>query len=301
MNLSEIAKLLGYRREDVRDAIVAGIETPISKTKVFLRATQDGPDFDVLDADLDVFIAAFDGDEPGRHPPTHVRRTLLVEAGHKCGICRADAPPQFHHIIEWSKIKHYDPEFMLAVCGTCHTKINAGQIDPQAQRLYKQRLRGGQANDVFATSKTGPLRFQWQDIAAVITGVRDAVVTKAKADMPADLTSMDLETKNELNRLSSEYFDEMRTLHEPHFHRFTEFLKAPENGAMRDKYDEIVDELRTQLARHRTQYGPFEEVLRDLYETTICAAPSAFQGNRRVLNAFFSFMYFNCDLGEKQK
>jgi hypothetical protein len=140
MNLKEATSLLSWKRELVELAIVEGVETPRTKVKVKLVADQQGSDFDILDDELDRFLAAFEKEEPGRNPPVSVRRELLVECGFQCAVCESDAPLRFHHILDWANLKHHDPKHMLAVCGSCHDKIGAGQIDTKSQRNFKNKL-----------------------------------------------------------------------------------------------------------------------------------------------------------------
>src|SRR5262249_49572254 len=81
-----------------------------------------------------------EAEEPGRWPPAAVRRSLLVEAKHRCAICRDAAPIQFHHMLDWAKVRHHDPRHMLAVCGTCHSRCTNGFIDYRSQVAYKTQL-----------------------------------------------------------------------------------------------------------------------------------------------------------------
>ena len=97
-------------------------------------------DYDISEKDVDALLAAFENEAPGRYPPVSVRRELLVESGYQCSICKSDSPLQFHHIVDWAKLKHHDAKHMLAVCGSCHVKIGLGQIDTKAQKQFKARL-----------------------------------------------------------------------------------------------------------------------------------------------------------------
>src|SRR6266446_966878 len=129
MNLKDAAGLLGWKRELVELAITEGIETPQNKYRAKLSATPQGSDFDILDGDVEKFLAQFEAEEPGRYPPVAVRRALLIESGYQCAVCRSDAPLRFHHIVDWANLRHHDPKHMLTVCGSCHDKIGLGMID----------------------------------------------------------------------------------------------------------------------------------------------------------------------------
>ena len=118
MDLNDAMGLLQMRRQEILDAINTGVKLPSSGTLVKLTATllnTKGREkqYDITETALDEFIARFEAEQPGRHPPTSVRRTLLVETRHKCAICRLEAPRfEFHHIIEFSRLKHHDPQHM---------------------------------------------------------------------------------------------------------------------------------------------------------------------------------------------
>lgn len=143
MTEKEVAFLLGVTREALIKLIDKGISLPGSKNTVKLPATRIENEYSVSDEDLDTFIDQFEAEEPGRHPPADVRRELLTEANHRCGICRQPVSRlQFHHILEWERIKHHDPAHMIAVCGTCHDDCGMGKIDKKSQETYKKRLVG---------------------------------------------------------------------------------------------------------------------------------------------------------------
>jgi|GEM_PF-3441220 len=140
MNLNEVAGLLGYSREQVASLVEQGLFLPKSNSKVMLEYTTVGKEVDVSDEQFDAFVAQFEAEEPGRWPPAHVRRELLVEARHKCAICLSHAPLQYHHMLDWAKTKHHDVRHMLAICGTCHSRCTIGQIDYKSQCQYKAKL-----------------------------------------------------------------------------------------------------------------------------------------------------------------
>jgi hypothetical protein len=157
MNLKEVAALLGYSTEQTRNLITKGVKLPGSQTPVKLQASKHDAHHDVSDEQFDAFMSRCEESEPGRHPPVAVRRELLVESWHRCGICREVAPAQFHHMLDFAKVKHHDPRNMLHVCGTCHTRCTNGEIDYLSQVEYKARLLTQVGNpdpgDPFATEK----------------------------------------------------------------------------------------------------------------------------------------------------
>jgi len=307
MELSEAVSLLGnWSREEIKTAITDGIALPRDGRVVRLRATPVGRDFDVDEADLDAFIREWDGVEPGRHPPVAVRRELLVEAGHRCAICEDSAPFQYHHIVEFSTVPHYDVRHMLAICGTCHHKCTVGIIDRIAQQVYKAKLaRGngavaGNGDQPTYLNHDGPARFSWEDLRDVVTALHTGLNAAANpGESQFDFSDVDLAEKNRLNELSEDYFREMRAAHEPYFGRVRAFLELPANAPFRDRYFEVVDELRMKIAADRARFGGFEHILTRFADIAVQNNPDALRGKRRALNILLSFMYFNCDIGRK--
>ncbi len=302
MLLKEAAALLGWNPESVSAAITAGIRTPVTKRFLKLKSAVINGEHHISDAQLQKFIDAFEAEEPGRHPPVHVRRELLVEAGHLCAICTDSAPLQFHHIIEFAELKHHDPSHMLAVCGTCHSKITLRQIDTIAQRMYKDRLGMrrrlvGRATDALTADSL--LRFSWTDLRGVIVELRTAVDANDRGQSAYDFSEIGLDEKNRLNVLGREYFELMRQHHEPYFGRIQRFLLDPVNVDSRETYYQVVDELRTKIAAGRAHFASFEEMLLRFVELAVQDHPDSMKKHRALLTVLLSFMYFNCDIGRK--
>lgn len=141
MTINEVAGLLGFSREQVQDLIANGLSLPKSGEIVKLATTRLGDQIDISDEQFNAYAEKRDAEEPGRWPPAGVRRELLVEARHACAICRSLAPQQFHHMLDWSKVKHHDARHMLVLCGTCHVRCTNGEIDYKSQVEYKTRLK----------------------------------------------------------------------------------------------------------------------------------------------------------------
>jgi hypothetical protein len=79
-------------------------------------------------------------DRPHLSNPT--RRAVLVEAGHRCAIptCR-EHPVEVAHIEPRKDDGSNDVfENLIALCPTCHTRYDKGEIDRPAMRQYKANL-----------------------------------------------------------------------------------------------------------------------------------------------------------------
>ncbi|MEU2179718.1 HNH endonuclease signature motif containing protein [Streptomyces thermolilacinus] len=73
--------------------------------------------------------------------PTALKRAVLVEAGHRCAIptCR-QTPVELAHITPWAKVKAHTFDNLIALCPTCHTRFDRGEIDRKAVLQYKANL-----------------------------------------------------------------------------------------------------------------------------------------------------------------
>lgn len=73
--------------------------------------------------------------------PAPLRRQILVEAGHRCAIptCR-QTPVELAHIIPWAKCQKHEFDNLIALCPTCHTRFDRGDIDKKSIEMYKQNL-----------------------------------------------------------------------------------------------------------------------------------------------------------------
>ena len=73
--------------------------------------------------------------------PTKLKRAVLIEAGHRCAIptCR-QTPVELAHIVPWKKIQEHTFGNLIALCPTCHTRFDRGDIDRLSIEQYKANL-----------------------------------------------------------------------------------------------------------------------------------------------------------------
>lgn len=298
MNLNEVANFLGWNREQVKSAISHGVTPPGRTAPVPLEATPRETDYEIIEEELDAFVAAFEAEEPGRHPPIAVRRQLFVEARERCCICGEPGPFEFHHLIDWAKLAHHDPQHMMLLCRNCHGKCTKGTIDHQRQRQYKENpyWRGG----LFASLSPG-INITWGDFRAVVTALHAQLKQGVDGDPRHDYTYIDVERKNELNRLSADYYAMWQREYEPKFLKLKSFLGDDRNTDMQELYYEIVGDLRSEIAAiqgHQPDIA-FDDVLRRVFEAAFGAFSNGPKVNREALRTLIAFMYFECDIGRK--
>lgn len=87
--------------------------------------------------------------------PAEIRRSVLVEAGHRCAIPTCKYPTtDLHHIIPWERCLTHDFDNLIALCPNCHRRADFGEIDRKSLRLYKSRLSAALGTE--PTEEYGP-------------------------------------------------------------------------------------------------------------------------------------------------
>lgn len=71
--------------------------------------------------------------------PIHIERAVLVEAGHRCAVCRG-TPVEMCHIEPWAKVKEHTFENLIAMCPTCHAREGTKDIDRKSLYIYKANM-----------------------------------------------------------------------------------------------------------------------------------------------------------------
>lgn len=145
-----------------------------------------------------------------------------------------------------------------------------------------------------------PLRIYSDDIKDVIVAFyndREQVATEFDSKYSFDYVS--LEKKNELNKLSEEYFKYIKENSESFFNAITAFLKKPINKKYADYYYNTIDELKGKIITRKNEFAKFEEIFEHLYDTILDKHPEL-RESRTLINVFLHYMYCNCDIGEKK-
>jgi hypothetical protein len=148
--------------------------------------------------------------------------------------------------------------------------------------------------------REGPVRFSFPELEEIIRALHETIIsTDPTAESRFDRTITDLELKNKLNKLNSDYFQDMVEKDDPYSAAIERFLSHPANQDVTFAYHEVVDELRRKILLIRDKFGGFEEILQGLYDAVIEHSPDGMKGKRQVLNIVLSYMYLQCDIGQK--
>ena len=107
--------------------------------------------------------------------------------------------------------------------------------------------------------------------------------------------------KNQLNKLSDEYFSIICEDFLPFFYKIDAFLFAPQNKKVLKKYQKVALQLKIAIQAKRDKFDKFEAVLDDIANTlmhNIDADSGTVDATTVVI--FLNYMYWNCDIGRKQ-
>jgi len=147
-----------------------------------------------------------------------------------------------------------------------------------------------------------PLQFDESDLKIIINAFNKSIQSNKEtiSKVLKEIKRVDIEVKNELNRLSKNYFDNVIKKNLIYFQQIEGFLKNPINKEFKNKYLNTIDDINAIISLHREQYDKFEFILEYLYKFVLNSSPEL-KDNRRLVRLFLHYMYYYCDIGEEVK
>lgn len=71
--------------------------------------------------------------------PVDVQRDLMIECGHRCACCGEPVALERAHIVPWHESRDHNPDNLIVLCATCHTRSHDEMWDRKTLQKYKQR------------------------------------------------------------------------------------------------------------------------------------------------------------------
>ncbi len=142
-----------------------------------------------------------------------------------------------------------------------------------------------------------PLEFDEEDLKEIVLAFSKLDVKKG--DLPEIPERRDIVKKNELNKLSKDYFDNVLKKNMQYFKQIEDFLSDPKNEELLNKYNNTIDDLNEEITIHRDEYDKFEMILNHLYKMVLDKF-SELNSNRALVRVFLHYMYYNCDIGKNE-
>lgn len=147
-----------------------------------------------------------------------------------------------------------------------------------------------------------PLQFDESDLKNLIEAFHKVLPSTDTLDKNAvDFSYIEMERKNEINKLSKDYFDNVIQRHYSYFESIRNFLKDPINKKLKEQFDDLVDELNAKITIYQNEYFAFEKLLDELYDYVLSNNQEFFgSGKKRLIRVFINYMYCNCFIGKKE-
>ncbi|WP_321429405.1 ABC-three component system protein [uncultured Methanolobus sp.] len=147
-----------------------------------------------------------------------------------------------------------------------------------------------------------PLEFYEKDLQDIVIAFSEVKFSNETIkEREADLNRISIDEKNELNRLSKTYFDEVFRKSFSAFESISRFLEDPQNYELKMKYENTIGDLQEEIIINRDDYYLFEDVLSHLYKLALDENNHKLHSNRGLLRVFLHYMYYNCDIGISQR
>lgn len=146
-----------------------------------------------------------------------------------------------------------------------------------------------------------PLQFDESDLKILIEEFHKTIpINNGLKNEDFDISFIEMEVKNQLNKLSQEYFDNVMKRHYSHFGSIRIFLIDPINSKLKEQFDDLVDELNAKITIYQNEFYAFEKLLDELYDYVISNNQEFFgSGRKKLVRVFINYMYCNCFIGKK--
>ena len=143
-----------------------------------------------------------------------------------------------------------------------------------------------------------PFEFDESDLKDVIISLNKYIKSSCSITDAASFEYPGLEKKNELNKMSKDYFDSIKGSMND-FIRIKTFLSDPSNDELYDLYRDSYNELNAKILLYRDQYYEFEQVIEACYNNIVNDNSSIMKGKKSLVRILLHYMYCNCDIGKK--
>jgi hypothetical protein len=140
-----------------------------------------------------------------------------------------------------------------------------------------------------------PLEFDETDLKDIVEAFSELDIKKG--DLPDIPEDRDIDRKNEINKLSKVYFDDVIKKNMTYFEQIQQFLSNPINKGLLQKYENTIDDINEEITIHREEYDKFEMILNYIFKLVLGRFPEL-NDRRSLVRVFIHYMYYNCDIGK---
>lgn len=134
-----------------------------------------------------------------------------------------------------------------------------------------------------------------RDVIVVIASAYDGLEQK-----PNDFGSIRIERKNELNKLSQSFYDQIVARdYEPYFFELDKFLKQRTNEDLQGLVGKIVKSLNKKILAGCKDFESFEDLLMSIENALLESQYSDLNNKEDSISLFLFYLYANCFIGRK--
>jgi len=152
-------------------------------------------------------------------------------------------------------------------------------------------------NNIVATSPM--IIFDPQRLADIINALNSCMLEN-EADPINDFALPGIETKNELNGISRNFFRECIEENYEYFTAIDGFFKDPSNKGYKDKFKHILTEVKAKIIARQSEGESMESIIATLFDyAKIGDNIKLFNDNSYLADILASYMYANCHIGRK--
>ena len=145
-----------------------------------------------------------------------------------------------------------------------------------------------------------PFEFDESDLRDVIIFLHKQIKENKKVVAQAGFEYPGLDKKNELNKLSKNYFEDVIKKSLEDFDKIRQFLSDSINQDIEEIYADAASELNAKIALKREQFYEFEQVLETCYDNMVRDNADILKGKKKLVRTLLHYMYCNCDIGIKE-
>lgn len=145
-----------------------------------------------------------------------------------------------------------------------------------------------------------PFEFDESDLRDVIVFLHKQIKEGGTISIQSGFEYPGLDKKNELNKLSKNYFDDVVKKSMGDFDKIRLFLSDSINQDIEEIYADAVSELNAKIALKREQFYEFEQILETCYDNIVRDNAEILKGKKKLVRTLLHYMYCNCDIGIKE-
>lgn len=174
-------------------------------------------------------------------------------------------------------------------------KENIGLIGIESMESYLKKF-SDIVTQVALNPFDMPINIEPDDLAEVITSIKEALPEIKKKNITPNLERTDFNDKNIVNNLSSDYANVLKRKMTD-FYEIQTFLAMPENQTLQEMYIDSSEEIHAKICALKGDNHIFDNILEVIIDLIIMRDNDC-KRNKTLTRVMIYYMYYRCDIGE---